>query len=342
VNVLVLTTSYPRWDGDAAGRFVADAVERLRAHVEVDVVSAQSFRHFGIAYGHGVLGNLKRRPWLGGLVPMMLASFVHAARDAAANADLVHAHWLPAGWVAARTGKPFVVTLHGSDVALADRVPRLASTVLRHARLVVAVSNAIAEAARRYGADDVRVIPNGVDVTPGDGREAEPPYILYAGRLSREKGVLELAEAARGLPLVVAGDGPLRKRIPAARGVVPRDELEELFSAAAVVACPSRREGFGVTCLEAMAHGKPVVASAVGGLLDLVVDGENGLLVPPRDTRALRAALERLLHDPELRSRLGAAGRERARERFSWDIVVRATLAAYSDALAAQPSTSSA
>src|SRR5207237_7495300 len=163
-RVVVLTTSYPRFEGDAAGRFVADAVERLREYVEVDVVSAQSFRHFGIAYGHGVLGNLKRRPWLGALVPMMLASFVHAARDAARDADLVHAHWLPAGWVAARTGRPFVVTLHGTDVALAERLPAFARTVLRRARIVVAVSRAIAESARRLGAGDVRIIPNGVDV----------------------------------------------------------------------------------------------------------------------------------------------------------------------------------
>jgi glycosyltransferase involved in cell wall biosynthesis len=131
----------------------------------------------------------------------------------------------------------------------------------------------------------------------------------------------------------VAGDGPLRHRVPAARGFVPRTELEALFSSAAVVACPSRREGFGVTCLEAMAHGKPVVASAVGGLLDLVVDGETGLLVPPRNTPGLRRALERLLGDGGLRRRLGTAGRERALERFSWDVVTRATLAAYSDAL---------
>jgi glycosyltransferase involved in cell wall biosynthesis len=331
LRVIVLTTSYPRWDGDAAGRFVADAVERLREHVEVDVVSAQSFRHFGIAYGHGVLGNLKRRPWLGALVPMMLASFVHAARDAARDADVVHAHWLPAGWVAARTGKPFVVTLHGTDVSLADRVPVLARLVLRRAHVVVAVSRAIADAARTHGARDVRVIPNGVDLPTAAGEEAEPPQIVYAGRLSKEKGVLELVEAAQGLPLVVAGDGPLRKRVPGARGFVPREELELLLAQAAVVACPSRREGFGVTCLEAMAHGKPVVASAVGGLLDLVVDGETGLLVPPRDPRALRRALERLLRDPELRHRLGAAGRERARRHFSWDAVTGATLAAYAE-----------
>jgi len=331
VKVVVLTTSYPRWEGDAAGRFVADAVERLREHVDVDVVSAQSFRHFGIAYGHGVLGNIKRRPWLGALVPMMLASFVHAARDAAADADVVHAHWLPAGWVAARTGKPFVVTLHGTDVELADRMPAFARAVLRRARVVVAVSNAIAGRARKHGAADVRVIPNGVDPKPA-GEETKPPFVLYAGRLAKEKGVLELVEAARGLPLVVAGHGHLRSRVPAARGFVPHEELEELFATAAVVACPSRREGFGVTCLEAMAHGKPVVATAVGGLLDLVVDGQTGLLVPPRDRQALRAALERLLADKELRRRLGTAARVRARDRFSWEQVTQATLAAYADA----------
>jgi len=329
MRVVVLTTSYPRWDGDAAGRFVADAVERLRAKIEVDVVSAQSFRHFGIAYGHGVLENVKRSPWLGALVPLMLGSFVHAARDAARDADLLHAHWLPAGWVAARTEKPFVVTLHGTDVMLAERLPGFARAVLRRARVVIGVSTAIADAARRFGAHDVRVIPNGVDLPATGGTESEPPHVLYAGRLSKEKGVLELVQAARGLPLVVVGDGPLRKRVPQARGFVPRDELERLYAEAAVVACPSRREGFGVTCLEAMAYGKPVVAGDVGGLRDLVVDGETGLLVPPRDPPALRAALERLLRDRDLRLRLGAAARERARARFSWDRVVDDTLAAY-------------
>ena len=135
------------------------------------------------------------------------------------------------------------------------------------------------------------MIPSGVELPPEVGEEDEPPHVLYAGRLSAEKGVLELVEAARGLPLVVAGDGPLRARVPGALGFVPHDELDRLYARAAVVACPSHREGFGVACAEAMAHGKPVVASAVGGLLDLVVDGETGLLVPPGDVgRAARGA----------------------------------------------------
>jgi len=332
VRVAVLTTSYPRFPGDAAGVFVADAVDHVRARgVEVEVVGPQQYRHYGIAYGHGMLGNLRRRPWLVLLVPALLAGFVRAARRV--DADLLHAHWLPAGWVAERSGRPYVVQVWGTDVELARRAPWLARRVLRGARLVIAASNDLAERARALGAREVRVIPSGVELPERVGAEAEPAEVLYAGRLSPEKGVLELLDAARGLNLVVAGDGPLRDRVPFARGFVPHDELQQLYARAAVVACPSRREGFGVACLEAMAHGRPVVATHVGGLLDLVVDGETGIVVPPRDPAALRSALERLLADPDLRRRLGAAGRDRARTHFSWEKVTDATLAAYAEAV---------
>jgi glycosyltransferase involved in cell wall biosynthesis len=105
--------------------------------------------------------------------------------------------------------------------------------------------------------------------------------------------------------------------------------LGAYFERAAVVACPSHREGYGVVAREAMAYGRPVVASAVGGLTDAVEVGVTGLLVPPRDPSALRAAIERLLGDPALRSRLGSAACERARERFTWEVATAATLDAY-------------
>ena len=197
MRVAVLTTSYPRSAGDAAGRFVADAVEHVRARgVDVEVVGPEQYRHYGIAYGHGMLGNLRRRPWLALLVPALLAGFVRAARRV--DADLLHAHWLPAGWVAERSGKPYVVQVWGTDVELARRAPWLARRVLRGARLVIAASNDLAERARALGAHDVRVIPSGVELPERVGIEAEPAEVLYAGRLSAEKGVLELLDAARG------------------------------------------------------------------------------------------------------------------------------------------------
>jgi glycosyltransferase involved in cell wall biosynthesis len=334
MRVLVLTTSYPRGPADTAGLFVADAVRHLReAGVEVEVVSPASFKHFGLAYGAGVVGNVRRRPWLALLVPAFLVSFWLAARRAARGVDLVHAHWLGSALVGALLRRPLVVQPWGTDVELAKRLPWPARRLFGRADAVVCASTALADEARAFRAERVRVVPSGVELPPEVGEEDEPPHVLYAGRLSAEKGVLELVEAARGLPLVVVGDGPLRARVPGALGFVPRSELERLYARAAVVACPSHREGFGIACAEAMAHGKPVVASAVGGLLDLVVDGETGLLVPPGDVDALREALERLLGDRALRRSLGEAGRARARDRFGWEAVTAATLRVYEDVL---------
>jgi glycosyltransferase involved in cell wall biosynthesis len=147
--------------------------------------------------------------------------------------------------------------------------------------------------------------------------------------------LLELLQAARGLPLVVVGDGPLRDLVPDAVGFVPPAEMGGYIQRAAVVACPSRREGYGVSARQAQAFGRPVVASRVGGLVEAVVDGETGLLVAPGDITGLRAALERLLGDAALRRRMGAAARARAEERFGLDAAAQATIAAYEAALPA-------
>jgi glycosyltransferase involved in cell wall biosynthesis len=114
---------------------------------------------------------------------------------------------------------------------------------------------------------------------------------------------------------------------------VPHAEVERLLERASVVVAPCEREGFGLAAAEAMAFGRPVVAAAGGALLELVSDGETGVLVPPRDAEALRAAVERLLREPELRERLGRAARLRAGERFGWDGVIERTLELYTRAL---------
>ncbi len=338
MKLVVLTTSYPRGPDDVAGAFVRDAVLHLReAGVDVDVVSPASFPHFGLAYGDGIVGNLRRRPWLGLLLPLFLISYAWAARRAARDADLVHAHWLPSALPALATRRPFVVQLWGTDVELARRVPRISRHLLRRARLVVCASEALAAAGRELGARDVRVVPTGVAVPQSVGQPEAPPHVLFAGRLSEEKGVAELLEATEGLPRVIVGDGPLRAQVPDPVGFVPPGELGPYFERSAVVVCPSRREGYGVVAREAMAYGRPVVASAVGGLVDAVEDEVTGLLVPPRDASALRSAVERLLGDAELRGRLGAAARHRACERFSWEAATRAALDTYDAATDTRP-----
>jgi glycosyltransferase involved in cell wall biosynthesis len=339
MKVVVFTTSYPTHPDDYAGRFVSDAVARLRERgVEVDVVAPGRFRTFGISSnGGGIVRAVKRRPWT---APFLFGSMISALRRAARDADLVHAHWLAGGLVALMAGKPFVVTLHGTisggvldDFKVLERSPAVARLVLSRARAVICVSQALTEAARRAGVADAVFIPNGIEIPEDVGEEAEPPHIFFTGRLAPEKGVEDLVEAARGLDLVVSGDGPLRPLVPQALGFISREELNRRYRAAAVVACPSRSEGFGVVCAEAMAHGKPVVASAVGGLVDLVDDEETGFLVPSRDPPALRAALERLLADRDLRQRLGAAARAKIVAGYSWDKVIPETIAVYESAL---------
>jgi glycosyltransferase involved in cell wall biosynthesis len=312
LRVAVLTTSYPRGPGDGAGAFVADSVEAARAvGAKVDVVSPATFRHFGLAYGHGIAGNLRAAPWRALLLPAFLASFALAARRVARDADVVHAHWLPSALAGLATRKPLIVQPWGSDLEL---LPWLARLVLPRAQVVVAASDFLAAESRRLGATDVRVIPVAPPVPDRIAEPDDPAHVLFAGRLSEEKGILEFLEATEGLPRVVVGEGPLRSRVPESVGSVGRDRLAEFYARAAVVCVPSRREGYGMVAREAMAHGRPVVATAVGGLVDAVADGETGLLVQPGDVGALRTAVVRLLEEGELRQRLGKAARRRAED----------------------------
>lgn len=334
MRVLVLTTSYPRHPGDFAGLFVRDAVEQIRARgVEVEVVSPTSFRHYGIAYGDGVVNNLRAKKWRVLLLPLFFLGFARAARKAARDADVVHAHWLPSLVAGIATRKPLVVQLWGTDVELAKRFPRLSRRLLRRAEIVVCASTTLAADARALGARAVRVIPSGITVPDTTAEPAEPPHVLFVGRLSEEKGIRDLVEAAEGLPLVVVGDGPLRSLVPDTAGFVLHDELGPYYERAAVVCVPSRREGYGMTAREAMAHGRAVVATGVGGLAEAIDDEVNGLVVAPGDPAALRHALERLLADAGLRARLGEAAREKARASYAWPAATAATIAVYEDAL---------
>jgi glycosyltransferase involved in cell wall biosynthesis len=333
MKVAVVATSYPRDASDVAGRFVARQVEAVRAAgVDVQVVSPADVMHFGIAYGGGIAQNLRAQPWRLALVPAFLAALAAEARRAARDADLVHAHWIPSAIAARATGKPYVLQVWGTDVELARRVPQLARPLVRGARLVIAASSFLAAEAERLGARDVRHVPYIVDAPVEVGEPDDPPHVLYAGRLSAEKGILEFVEATDGLPRRIVGDGPLRARVPDAFGFTPPSEMAGWYRRAAVVCTPSQREGVGGACREAMAAGRAVVATAVGGHLDAVRDGETGVLVPPRDPAALRAAIERLLADAVERRRLGEAARAEAMRAFSATAASAALVEAYGSA----------
>lgn len=175
------------------------------------------------------------------------------------------------------------------------------------------------------------VVANGLDLPAGSFADGEG--ILSVGRLIRDKGMDTVIDAAAGsgASLTIAGEGPERAALAARAaalslpvqftGFATRTRLSELYRAAACVVLAARRgEGLPNVLLEAMAFGRPVIATPCAGTRDLLVDGVNGLIVPPDDVAALRAAFSRLLGDPELRRRLGGEARRTA-ERFDWDQV---------------------
>ncbi|MBN1417880.1 MAG: GNAT family N-acetyltransferase [Planctomycetes bacterium] len=269
--------------------------------------------------------------------------------------DIVHTHTSKAGILgrraAARAGVPRIVhSSHGHPFAIHGRLAGafyafIERRAARWCDAIAVLSRDEREAflARRVGsAGAYAVIGNGVasdafDADPGHAREIRagvpgPPDSPVAGtlcRLSFEKGLEDLLDAVTALRtparLLVVGDGPLRGDLQArarALGIADRvlfaghqEPPNDWLAAMDVFVLASRYEGFGMAALEAMAAGCPVMVTRAGGLPELVEDGRSGLLVPPRDARALAEALERLLADDDLRRRIGAAARDAARER---------------------------
>jgi starch synthase len=305
---------------------------------------------------------------------------------AVADRDLVHSHtWYAnmGGHLAKLLhGVPHVMTAHsleplrpwkaeqlGGGYALSSWAER---TAIEAADAVIAVSHGMREDILDcYPALDparVHVVHNGIDTvlyrpTPGadalarHGIDPDRPYVLFVGRITRQKGVPHLLRAARslspsaqlvlcaGAPDTPAIDQEFRELVDALRelrdGVfwipemLPRPEVVQLLSQAAVFVCPSVYEPLGIVNLEAMACGTPVVASAVGGIPEVVRDGVTGLLVPydEKDPAAFEAALAEALNsviaDPAAAARMGEAGRERTVREFGWDAIARQTVAVY-------------
>jgi starch synthase len=302
------------------------------------------------------------------------------ARDPV-DADVAHAHtWYAdmAGlWIRTLHRIPLIVTLHSMEPLRPWKADQLGSgyllsswierTAVEAADRVIAVSAGMREdILRHFRVDPARVvmIHNGIDPDRFrrterrdvlEARGVRSPYVLYVGRITDQKGIFHLLEAARMLPegvqVVLCASAPdtpeieerLRRAVPAHPNVLwigemlPVEQVVQLYSHAAVFCCPSVYEPFGLINLEAMACETPVVASAVGGIVEVVDPGVTGLLVPPGKPDALAAALREVLGDPARARALGQAGRRRVEERFSWASVAERTEEVYRDAIAEFP-----
>jgi len=283
--------------------------------------------------------------------------------------DVVHAHFWMSGLasvLAARDlGIPVVQTYHAlgvvkrrhqgaRDTSPPERIGVERLIGRRCARIAATCTDEVFELTRMgVRRSDISVVPCGVDPDRFQPvARTRHNRVVSVGRLVPRKGFETLITAMRGLPdaeLVIAG-GPPRQKLPedaearrlmaqAERlgvadrvrliGQVSRTEMPALLGSAAVVACVPWYEPFGIVPLEAMACAVPVVASAVGGLTDTVIDGVTGTLVPPRDSRATAQALQHLLGDRSTRAAYGVAGCDRVHARYTWDRVALDTERVY-------------
>jgi starch synthase len=310
-----------------------------------------------------------------------------------AKIDIVHTHtWYVsmAGFLAKKLFNiPFVLTTHSLEPLRAWKAEQLGSgyamsswmerTAILDADAVIAVSKGTKEDILRaypeVSPDRIHVIYNGIDLDEYQrtaettalvkyGVDPTLPYVLFVGRITRQKGVTHLVEAIRYLPpntqVVLCAGAPdtpeiaaeMRKKVEEARALNPKvvwiekmvtkPEVIQLYSNASVFCCPSVYEPFGIINLEAMACRAPVVASATGGILEVVVDGETGYLVPfdqdpvttfpsnpDKFARDLAEKISSLLADPEKANRFGEAGRKRVEETFAWSAIADQTIQLY-------------
>ncbi|MFG2813404.1 glycogen synthase [Streptomyces sp. NPDC048410] len=378
MRVGLLTREYPPDVYGGAGVHVEFLARELAALVDLEV------HCWGEGRGVGVV---RHRPWpvLDGSNDALRTFSVDLSMAAALQgSDLVHSHTWYAGLAGHLAkllyGIPHVTTAHsleplrpwkaeqlGGGYALSSWAER---TAIESADAVIAVSGAMRDdilaCYPALDADRVHVVHNGIDTRlyrPDPGTDAlrrhgidpERPYVLFVGRITRQKGVPQLLRAVReidrntqvvlcaGAPDTPEIDREFRdhyQELSAVRpGVfwipqmLPRAEVVQLLTHAAVFVCPSVYEPLGIVNLEAMACGTPVVASRVGGIPEVVDDGRTGLLVDAdADFEAnLARALDTVLADLVAARRMGEAGRARAVGEFGWDAVARRTAGLYEE-----------
>jgi glycogen synthase len=313
------------------------------------------------------------------------------------EADVVHCHtwYAQFGGILAKLlyGIPLVITVHSLEPLRPwkrEQIGRgydlsrwVEKTALEMADAVVAVSSSTHDdIVRLFDVDPVRVpvIPNGIDtdeytqtldrsVLAKYAIDPDKPYVLFVGRMTRQKGLLYLLRAIAQLDddtqvVLCAGESDTpelqkelehiiaelkvqRSGIIWIPEMVSRPTTIALYSQAAVFCCPSIYEPFGIINLEAMACGTPVVGSRVGGIAEVVVDGETGLLInagiaptvphdpmDPKDfSTSLAEGINRLIRNPDLRNKMGAAGRKRVVDHYSWHSIAEKTLALYQSLL---------
>jgi glycosyltransferase involved in cell wall biosynthesis len=344
----------------AHGHAVAITCPDVRTFSDSVVVYPFNLPVRAVFNSHPELPDAVRFPDLETRKLVMLQEALEDALDDAIDAfrpDVVHVHHASVlAWAAQRRcsakGVPYLVTAHGTDLLTAEADARFVAptlAALSKAELVTVVSDHTrrrllqvlgltipdSRIATIPGAvDPERFSATGpVDLAASRLRRPDSKVVLFCGRLSRLKGCEQLVDAARDIDaeVFVLGDGPERAALMRRAadndrvhfvGYVREPLLQQFYRRADVQVVPSvSDEAFGLVCVEAMASGTPVVATAVGGIPEIVVDGDCGLLVEPGSASAIADAVNHLLDRPMLRRRMGRRARRLVEERFTWDVI---------------------
>jgi len=278
--------------------------------------------------------------------------------DKAHDYDIIHSHIFPAmvSGAITKNKKRLLITLQGGDIGefkeskwvIRALEKPFISWSLRRADLVHSVSTYIANAARKLGAKEVVVVPNGVNTHifyPQDrnklrnklGYDLNEKIMVSTSRLTPKNGLDYLIKAVADLPglkLVIIGEGDQRKYLQSLitslrlkdrvllPGSLEHSKLPEYLGVADIFCRPSVNEGFGISFIESMACQIPTIGTEVGGIIDIIKDGGNGLLVPPENVGALTGAIKRVIEDEKLANKIAEAGLSTVRERFTWEVVL--------------------
>ncbi len=380
-NVLIITTNFPRWEGDPHSPWLVELLGRLQERGLAFEILAPAFEGLGnqvingmtvhrfryaparwetLTHEEGAPNKIRVNPLYLLLLPLyLLAGMVAAWRvGRSGKYDIIHVHWpMPQGlfgliarWAG---GGRLVATYYGADLVMAQRFsfvqPFLRAFTNRCAD-VAAISSYTAREVKRVSGRTPRVIPYGIHLPPEQDWPTEPGRILTVGRLVARKGHVYLIEAMTHLPnahLIIVGAGHEQPALEATverlqladrvtfTGRVTDEELEAYYQSCQVFVLPAivdesgDTEMLGMVSLEAMRYCKPVIASNVGGIPDIISDGQTGILVEQKDTIALADAIERVLSDSMLAHNLGHDGYRYAKEHFSWASVEAETLGMY-------------
>jgi len=406
MNIAILTNEYPPYVYGGAGvhvEFLSRALADLdnhAHHVNVLCFGDQRQQVHNLTV-EGVDPHFQP-PFQDGRHQRFLETLIRdiVMAGSVAEADIVHCHtWyshLAGCLLRPLLGARLVLTTHSLEPHRPWKIEQLGSayhasswverTAYENADGVIAVSEAMRRDVRDlYGvrSEKIEVIHNGIDVDQyrprpdqavlrSYGIDPAVPFILFVGRITRQKGIIHLVRAIQylrsGIQVVLCAGAPdtpevgaeMAENVERARAqspnriiwvpqIVPREALISLYTHAAVFVCPSVYEPFGIINLEAMACETPVVASAIGGIPEVVVHGETGLLVPfepigPHDfepkepgqfSKDLAAAVSRLLDDPATRRQMGGNARTRVERYFSWSSIAQRTLEFYRELIKA-------